>query len=421
MKRLFCFLLLFTLVLSACNNTDTTSSSSEAVSSAYFEEVSSADDDFSSQESSEITSSVEEVEIVLDDGYEGFISVSGRNLVDESGKEYFIKGMAFGNGVFGNPEVPPSTHHTKKDYEKLSEMGFNNVRFYLNYGIFESDLEPYSYNEDGFIWLDRNIEWAKEYGIRLVLNMHYPQGGYQSGGDGHALWTEPENMNRLSALWTEIARRYADEPTILGYGLINEPIVAVEKTTDAIDVYTTAVQGMVDSIRKVNDTQIIFVEKIHTVQEIDTWKRSWPDLNGRHNFPVIADDNIVYEFHFYNPLDFTHQWKLEEIKSYPYKKDGNLYDKSSMALDIKKYVDFSKKYNVPVYCGEFGISTDCFKDGANGTQWVCDILDIFLENGVNFNYHAFHEEMFGLYMNWSYSAPDKLNIPLCDLFTEKLK
>ena len=81
----------------------------------------------------------------------------------------------------------------------------------------------------------------------------------------------------------------------------------------------------------------------------------------------------------------------------------------------------SKKYNVPVYCGEFGISTDCFKDGANGTQWVRDILDIFLENGVNFNYHAFHEEMFGLYMNWSYSAPDKLNIPLSDLFTEKLK
>ena len=422
MKRFFCFLLLFTVVLSACNNTDTTSSSSEAVSSAYFEEVSSNEEVSSSQESSEATSSIEEVEVVLDDGYNGFITVDGQKLVDEDGKEYYIKGMAFGNGVFGNPDTPPSTHHTKKDYQRLSEMGFNSVRFYLNYGIFEDDLNPYNYNEDGFIWLDRNIEWAKENGIRLVLNMHWPQGGYQSGGEGHALWTDPENMKRLSALWTEIAKRYADEPTILGYGLINEPIVAVENPSDAIDVYTAAVQGMVDSIRTVNDTQIVFVERIHTVQTIGTWEKSWPDLNGRKNFPVIDDGNIVYEFHFYNPLSFTHQWKLEEVRTYPYKNDnGSVYDKSSMELDLKAYADFSEKYNVPVYCGEFGISTDCFKEGGNGIQWVSDILDVFFENGIHFDYHSYHEEMFGLYMNGSWNFPDRLNVPLSDLFTEKLK
>lgn len=48
--------------------------------------------------------------------------------------------------------------------------------------------------------------------------MHYPQGGYQSQGNGMALWTDPENQRRLVKLWGEIARRYADEPAIQGYG-----------------------------------------------------------------------------------------------------------------------------------------------------------------------------------------------------------
>lgn len=329
--------------------------------------------------------------------------------------------MAFGNNISSNSAYPSTIHHSEKHFTLLAEMGFNSVRFNLNYALFEDDENPYVYRNEGFEWLDKNIEWAKKNGIRLILSMHYPQGGCQSTGEGSALWTEPENMKRLSALWTEIARRYANEPTILGYGLINEPNVAVENTTDAIDLYTSAVQGMVDSIRTVNNSQIIFVEKIHTILTIDTLEKSWPDLNGRHDFPVIQDDNIVYEFHYYNPLDYTHQWELEEVLTYPYEKNGNTYDELSIALDIKAFVDFSKKYNVPIYCGEFGASTDCFKEGGNGIQWVSDALGVFLENGVHFNYHTFHEDRFGLYMNWCYSAPDKLNVPLCDLFTEKLK
>ena len=43
-------------------------------------------------------------------------------------------------------------------------MGFNSVRFYLNYGLFEDDSKPYEYKESGFEWIDRNVEWAKENG-----------------------------------------------------------------------------------------------------------------------------------------------------------------------------------------------------------------------------------------------------------------
>jgi len=158
-----------------------------------------------------------------------FITVKGTKLYQPDGSEYLIRGIAFGNEVWGNPKVEPRNHHDENSYKELAELGFNSVRFYLNYGLFESDSNPYVYKQAGFDWIDKNIEWAKKYGIKLVLNMHYPQGGYQSQGNGMALWTSTENQNRLIALWKEIAKRYADEECILGYGFCVHNLIVKSK------------------------------------------------------------------------------------------------------------------------------------------------------------------------------------------------
>ena len=567
-------------------------SSEEVVSEVTYSEVSSEDasaevssEEVSSEpESSEETSSVEEeYEGPVADGYEGFITVDGKKLIDENGKEYYIKGMAFGNSVFINPKSPSIYHHSEADFKNLADLGFNSVRFYLNYGLFEDDSTPYEYREVGFEWFDKNIKWAKEYGIRLVLNMHYPQGGYQSGGNGHALWTDGENVKRLTALWTEIAKRYADEPTILGYGLINEPGIPVENKNDAMPIYQAAVQGMVDSIRTVDKKHIIFVEKLGFIQDPVTLKRSWITLNDRGNWPEVVGDNIVYEFHTYDPFTFTHQKDADNVVYYPNpskiensgdaqvlstingaKSDPNLTEWQELATepvfcteenqiirfnivtsyigvggkvyidnislkefdadgnfvqtlhnpsynekttvyfwsatpnkltgysktegvdgtsciwvgDIDKYGDgasasflgkpdhnyvasvsvklentapnvtvypriaiysssgiqvadkayleevfaskiaFSEQHNVPIYCGEFGANNHCFSSG--GEVWVSDMLDILMDNGIHFNYHAYHEPLFGLYRS-SNSLPGDVNQKLYDVFVEKLK
>ena len=80
--------------------------------------------------------------------------------------------MAFGNNVWSNPSYPPENlHHTEESYKELADMGFNSVRFYINYGLFESDSNPYTYNEKGFEWLDKNISQAKK--IRYKTAVQY--------------------------------------------------------------------------------------------------------------------------------------------------------------------------------------------------------------------------------------------------------
>ncbi len=231
-----------------------------------------------------------------------FVYASGIKLYEPSGEEYLIRGMAFGNEVWGNPSTPSAVHHDEQSYKEISELGFNSVRFYLNYGLFEDDSNPYIYKESGFEWLDKNIAWAKKYGIRLVLNMHYPQGGYQSQGNGMALWTDAENQNRLIALWKEIARRYADEEYILGYGFINEPVVP-KLDTDAKTVgqVQSLMQRITDAVREVDKNHLVFIERMCATKD-ESGNSHW--VPGEF---LINDDNAVYEFHAYTPHSFTHQ------------------------------------------------------------------------------------------------------------------
>lgn len=516
-----------------------------------------------------------------------FFHAEGRLIVDGSGTPYTIRSVAFGNNVWANPAYPPTNHHGEIDYERAAAMGFNSIRFYINYGIFEDDDAPYSYKQSGFDWMDQNIAWAKRYGITLIVNMHYPQGGFQSNGAGDALWTIPSNKKRFTALWKEIARRYADEPAILGWDLLNEPVV-----TKSLNQWRDLAGETTWQIRQVDQKHLIIVERVNANKGRagNFWE---PNQNGEMNFFLLNDRNIMYEFHTYVPMPFTHQsaswidamkgvdsvwpdpYRLEspgalswnsaifdnppittgtsdwtwyegvpytvtntshrvgriallgnnlssgtvliddivltefapdgtELRSMTFRYDINLkyyywskpvkgsgtwspdqgrngsgclkitgsgseavltdetngviltpgnswtvsgwmkgvsvpasalarlrldfytadqdihiWEKSFLEEELDQYVAFGERHQVPLYLGEFGCIRQAFEGGRGGCAWVGDILDLCQEKSLNYNYHTWHEENFGIWTNSSDLPPADPNQPLIDLFTEK--
>jgi endoglucanase len=239
-----------------------------------------------------------------------FIRRQGNQLVvGENDLPIRLEGVCFGNEVWGNPATPSATHHNEADYQRVQDMHMNVIRFYLNYGMFESDSSPYHYKQSGWDWLDRNIGWAKSHNIYLILNMHYPQGGFQSNGDGMALWDVPENQNRLTALWKAIAARYQNEPAIAGYDLVNEPVVS-----KSLSQWQALANRLMSSIRTVDRHHLIIVERTNGV------KGDWTTYNGL-NFFVVNDSNLIYTFHCYSPIEYSHQnasWTgLPEDGGYP--------------------------------------------------------------------------------------------------------
>lgn len=223
-----------------------------------------------------------------------FVHTAGSLIKDANGNTIKLRGVAFGNEVWSDNEVP-LTHHNETDYMRVKSMHMNVIRFYMNYKTFESDNAPYTYKQTGWKWIDDNVAWAKKYGIQLILNMHYPQGGYQSQGTGDALWNNNEDQKRLTALWAAVAKKYKNEPAIIGFGLVNEPV-----PVSSLQQWQQLAQRITDAIRKEDKRHIVFVEK-------PIWIKSNPPEDANLNFPIINDNRLVYEFHTYDPIEYTHQ------------------------------------------------------------------------------------------------------------------
>jgi len=225
----------------------------------------------------------------------GMLHRSGTHIVDDKGAPVELRGVSFGNEVWTNEPLPVK-HHDESDYVRIAAMGMNAVRFYMNYRTFEDDSAPYHYQEEGFAWIDRNVAWAKRNSVRLILNIHVPQGGFQSNGAGGKLWTDSENQARFVALWRAIAERYRQEPVIAGYDFLNEPRPTVNRKQ-----WHELAQRTAAAVREIDREHILFIERVNSVGE------DWGNDADR-NFFLIQDENTVYEFHFYGPFEYTHQY-----------------------------------------------------------------------------------------------------------------
>lgn len=223
-----------------------------------------------------------------------FIKREGKKL-KFNGEEIYLRGMAFGNVVYVD-NLSPSLHHSEIDFQRVHNLGMNAIRFYLNYKTFEDDANPYTYKQSGWDWIDKNVQWAKRNGIFLILNMHVPQGGYQSRCEGGALWTKEENQKRLSALWKAIADRYKDEPQVGAYDILNEPT-----PLGSMQNWSDLAQSIIDSIRSVDKNHLIVTERALALD----CDYGYSDVNN--NYPQITEENLMYTVHLYDPFEYTHQ------------------------------------------------------------------------------------------------------------------
>lgn len=130
------------------------------------------------------------------------------------------------------------TFITEQDFREIANARMNTVRIPVGYWITGFDNQPGGdpdgwkvYAPGGINYLDRAIrEWAPKYGILVIISLHAAKGS-QNGNDhsspqnpGNSYWSGyQENVrNTLDAVeW--LARRYSNDLSFLGIGLLNEP------------------------------------------------------------------------------------------------------------------------------------------------------------------------------------------------------
>lgn len=187
-----------------------------------------------------------------------FVSVDGTKFRDPMGRELILNGI---NLIDKDSARGYTCSIPESDFIKVKEWGFNVVRL----GIIWDGLEPEPgvYNEEMFRCLDERIRWASENGIYVMLDMHQdlysvkfsdgaPDWATLTDGLPHqtgAVWSDAylispavqtafDNFwkntpasdgvgiqDHYANLWRTIAERYADEPAVIGYDVMNEPFI----------------------------------------------------------------------------------------------------------------------------------------------------------------------------------------------------
>jgi endoglucanase len=284
-----------------------------------------------------------------------FITTRGKMIVSPDGKPLLLKGINLGNWLLpegymfkfkttNSPRLIETaiselvgedearrfwkTYHdnyiTREDIRFIKQSGFNSIRVPFSYRLFVSGATVPKLEGPGYELLDRVVDWCRRESLYVILDMHAAPGG-QTGDNiddsfGYPFLFESSESQELTVgIWRKIAARYRNEPAVIGYDLLNEPIAPYFDTASLNQKLEPLYRKIVSGIREADRNHIIFL--------------GGAQWDG--NFKIFGppfDPKLAYTFHKY--------WMTVNQEA------------------IQQYLSFREKYDVPVWMGESGENTD---------------------------------------------------------------
>jgi endoglycosylceramidase len=298
-----------------------------------------------------------------------FLSTVDSQIIDASGEVVLLRGTNFRGYHYGDQDLWKTTH-TDGDYQNIKSWGFNAVRLLISWSKIETTKGVY--NERYFAeYVDRDINWAKKYGLYIILDMHQYKWGAKWNGNGSPDWAIAQypstEEGRLSAVedfwksqelrthfvdtWKYVAARYANEPTVAGYDVLNEPWAMFDKSKSSPSQISSTLgdfyEQVIDAIRTVDANHIVFVD---------------PYAPAVAPIRRIDRPNLVWASHFY---------------AYVYQYYGAAYchDNATLLENYLKpfYDTLVMGYQQPLWIGEFGM--EMWVTGSD--TWTSESVQLF--------------------------------------------
>ena len=342
----------------------------------------------------------------------GFWHTSGNQILDSSGNPVRIAGINW----YGF-ETPDEIAHGlwAQDYHAvindIKNLGYNTIRIPFSNQMVETPIVPQNfsqYNSTGPIntdlaglnslqIMDKIITYAGQVGLKVILDNHRSEAGETAEANG--LWyTSAYSSSAWVSDWATLARRYAGNPTVIGFDLRNEPhtpagMTYAQGATWGTGVAATdvrlAYQQAGNAILAVNPNALIFCEGIgETPNSSGGFDSTWwgGDLALAGQFPVTLSSagHVVYSAHDYGPNLFQQTWFNSSTTS------------ASLDAVWAKFWGYLYTQNVaPVWVGEFGTGNaaadvSSSTPGSQG-QWFSSLMSYIKSNPA---------------MGWTYWALD---------------
>ena len=322
--------------------------------------------------------------------------------------EGYLKGVNLGGWLSqcgrNYTEEHYNTFITEKDIDLIASWGLDHVRLPVDYNVVQE--ENGDFIESGFRHIDDCIRWCEARNLKIVLDLHKACGFVFDDKNYCDFFTDRKLQEMFIKLWMEFTRRYGDNENI-AFELLNEVTAAyMAEPWNKISAETIA------SIRTLAPTKKIIIGGIYN-----------SSIYGLTLLEQPADENVVFTFHCYSPMIFTHQnagWieqmpkgyhttyplPASTVRSESFNVFGTDYDGEFGSLgDTMMSPEYfrrlfatvtavAEKYNVPMYCGEYGVIEEADRDST--VAWYKDIHTALDELSIPRAAWTYKEMNFGL-------------------------
>ncbi|MCR5641579.1 MAG: glycoside hydrolase family 5 protein [Lachnospiraceae bacterium] len=313
------------------------------------------------------------------------------------------------------------TFITEDDIKTISSWGLDHIRVPVDYNLVEE--ADGSYIESGFAYFQKVLDWCGTYGLHMVLDLHKTYGYSFDAGEGECgFFDSVQAQERFYRLWENFATRFGKYHDRLCFELLNE-VTDKEYGEKWNEIATTCIAR----IRKIAPKISILLGGYYN-----------NSIEALKDLPQPMDEGIIYNFHCYEPLIFTHQgapWidSMDTSFRMPFASTYETYDQASKqqltqftesmdAYDPKacmgveffehlmeEAVAVAEERNVALYCGEYGVIDRATpEDALAWYQMICSCFDRY---GIGRAAWSYKEMDFGI----SDTRMDGVRQQLCNI------
>lgn len=293
----------------------------------------------------------------------------------------------------------------KSDIDQIAQWGFDHIRLPIDFEVLED--EDGNQKQEGYELVLKVCDWCRENDLNVVLDLHKAYGyDFNHAGDKEKndLFHNAYLQERFVDLWCTIANTFKNFNNV-AFELLNE---VVEKENAML--WNELIDKTVKCIREVNAQTPIIYGGIQ-----------WNSARTLKLLRIPEDKNIIFTFHFYEPLLFTHQkahWvkQMDPKKEVSYPDSMDYYRSESATLGeqgettvfarsqtmgvefieemVSEAVLAAQKAGTQLYCGEFGVIDQA--PVQDTMRWFEDVKTIFENHHIGCALWTYKQMDFGL-------------------------
>ena len=280
-------------------------------------------------------------------------------------------------------------HTTARDVELIKSLGFDHVRFTFEPAPLFDEKRPGELNRNYLRRLDEALDMLLGSGLAVVFDVH-PSDEFKL-----RLRSDDRFVAAFADFWRALARHLSSrDPERLFLEILNEPMVE--------DGYRwMGIQAKVAAAVREGAPR-------HTI--VATGPR-WSSVEELLRIEPLADRNVIYAFHFYEPHNFTHQgatWGAAvwpHLKGVPYPSSpeavapllpaiddeaarGALkqygeerWDAARVEREVAQAAEWARRRGVPLTCNEFGVYR-MYTPAPDRLRWIADVRAVLERHGI---------------------------------------